>query len=128
MTCCLESDITEAKKIASQLKYVRDWKQVVPMWKATTAYRRNQIMSNKEKNLVGILDEWPLYRHSQARELVQIDFTHLNLTQKYFFTNWDIFVRHAPELFSTRIKDAEAKILLKAIISSPVRSFQPGNI
>ena len=63
---------TEMTKICTILKNLREpWSLVIEKWLHTSRYRLDQISKNKDVTIESLLEEWPLYKHSMAPELVR---------------------------------------------------------
>lgn len=59
-----------------------------------------------------IFQDWPLYKYSQAPELVEIDYKYAYPNKDFCYANWESFGNIAIEFFKDRIKDTSAKMSL----------------
>lgn len=74
------------------------WQLVENYWKATLAYRRNQIQTSQNKNIAEIFSQWPVLKHPTAYTLIEKDFTFLNLTSEDVINNWFQFFSKIQEV------------------------------
>lgn len=66
----------ECLNIMKELKYIRDWQIVKEKWEKTVSFRRKLFYENKDKNLIAIINDWPLLKYARAPELVSFTVLH----------------------------------------------------
>lgn len=90
------------------------WQLVENHWKATLAYRRNQIQTSQNKNIAEIFSEWPVLKHLTAYNLTDEDFRFLNLTSEDCINNWFQFFSKIQEVCP--LKDDKVINELRSVI------------
>ncbi|XP_055377133.1 uncharacterized protein LOC129609226 [Condylostylus longicornis] len=109
------ADFEELKRISAELKYIRDWEQVLKKWNQTILYRKKKLDENN-MTLQEILKDWPLFKCSRAPELVNIDYMFSYPENNFNFSKWEKFCEVAEKIFSERVKDIKCKGFLKKTI------------
>lgn len=84
------------------------WDKVIDYWRKTVDMRKNIALCDR-------LKQWPLYKHSKAVELFEIDFVDLYPNKENnLFGKWNDFTQICCKAFKSTVKDPSyAKIIEK---------------
>lgn len=80
-----DNDVSTAENlnIKQILKHLRTpWSTVLEKWSISSKYRVHEIINNTDTSIDNILEDWPLYKHLQAPELVSGK-THHEINNNY---------------------------------------------
>lgn len=93
-----------------------DWDEVKQKWKQTTKPRLLEVFSNEQRNAASILAEYPVLRHHQAYQFIQIDFQQrFPEKEKLLFDRWESFMNEVVPIFEVEVTDAAGKNLLTCL-------------
>ncbi|XP_062709589.1 uncharacterized protein LOC109398652 isoform X3 [Aedes albopictus] len=93
-----------------------DWEEVKIKWKQTTKIRLIELFGEEKRNTASILSEYPVLRHHQAYQLIQIDFQQrFPEKEKLLFDRWETFVGKVLPVLEAEVTDTAGKALLSCL-------------
>ncbi|XP_065090540.1 uncharacterized protein LOC135711593 [Ochlerotatus camptorhynchus] len=109
-----QNDLTEYQRTKKWIIHNQDdWDEVKNKWKQTTKPRLLELLDNQKRNTASILAEYPVLRHHQAYQLVQIDFQQrFPEKEKLLFDRWESFVSEVFPILEVEVTDTVGKSLL----------------
>lgn len=90
-------------------------------WKQTTTQRIFELSQNETRNAASLLAEYPVLRHHQAYQLIQIDFQQrFPEKEKLLFDRWELFVSEVYPILELEITDTVGKSLLNLLKTADI--------
>lgn len=107
-----DADIKECTEWLQQ--NIAPWGDVLEKWHKTYEIRMNELDKLKDKNLAKIFDNWPLFKHPQGYELIDMDFKIMNMTKVELNIDiWMKFFKVIREQQPLNSKDSNVQLMMQ---------------
>ncbi|KAM7350932.1 uncharacterized protein ACRADG_003921 [Cochliomyia hominivorax] len=107
----VKANWSDMQAMCSQLKQLKNDKELLDKWKESFAFRRNQLQTGYFSNWKLYFDEYPFCKQQNYALFIESDLETLYPDLKFNDTLWNEFIENFPSIFINRIKHPKSKIL-----------------